>query len=104
MRSHTVLQFAVSSFFGILSLGALGQNVAAVASGPSPAGKSDSGAVTTVVPPASTSQFILGAADVIRVNVWKNNDLSQTVTVGPDGFVSLPLLGDVHVTGLTANE
>ena len=50
------------------------------------------------------SQFVLGAADVIRVNVWKNNDLSQTVTVGPDGFVSLPLLGDVHVAGLTANQ
>jgi polysaccharide export outer membrane protein len=52
----------------------------------------------------ATSQFTLGPADVIRVNVWKNTDLSQTVTVGPDGFVSLPLLGDVHVAGMTANE
>jgi polysaccharide export outer membrane protein len=50
------------------------------------------------------SQFVLGAADVIRVNVWKNNDLSQTVTIGPDGFVSLPLLGDVHAAGLTSNQ
>jgi polysaccharide export outer membrane protein len=50
------------------------------------------------------SQFTLGAADVIRVNVWKNADLSQTVTVGPDGFVSLPLLGDVHAAGMTANQ
>jgi len=52
----------------------------------------------------ATSQFTLGPADVIRVNVWKNTDLSQTVTVGPDGFVSLPLLGDVHVAGMTANQ
>jgi polysaccharide export outer membrane protein len=36
--------------------------------------------------------------------VWKNADLSQTVTIGPDGFVSLPLLGDVHVAGMTANQ
>jgi polysaccharide export outer membrane protein len=50
------------------------------------------------------SQFILGAADVIHVNVWKNNELSQTVMIGPDGFVSLPLLGDVHVAGMTANQ
>jgi polysaccharide biosynthesis/export protein len=50
------------------------------------------------------SHYTLGAADVIRVNVWKSADLSQTVTVGPDGFVSLPLLGDVHAAGLTANE
>jgi polysaccharide biosynthesis/export protein len=53
---------------------------------------------------AESSQFALGVADVIRVNVWKNTDLSQTVTVGPDGFVSLPLLGDVHVAGMTANQ
>jgi polysaccharide biosynthesis/export protein len=53
---------------------------------------------------AESSQFALGAADVIRVNVWKNTDLSQTVTVGPDGFVSLPLLGDVHVAGMTPNQ
>jgi polysaccharide biosynthesis/export protein len=52
----------------------------------------------------TTSQFTLGPADVIRVNVWKNTDLSQTVMVGPDGFVSLPLLGDVHVAGMTANQ
>jgi polysaccharide export outer membrane protein len=52
----------------------------------------------------ATSQFTLGPSDVIRVNVWKNTDLSQTVTVGPDGFVSLPLLGDVHVAGMTANQ
>ncbi len=54
--------------------------------------------------PGATSQFTLGPADVIHVSVWKNTDLSQTVTVGPDGFISLPLLGDVHVAGLTANQ
>jgi polysaccharide biosynthesis/export protein len=54
--------------------------------------------------PALASQYTLGAADIIHVNVWKSADLSQTVTVGPDGFVSLPLLGDVHAAGLTANQ
>ncbi|MEO8737589.1 MAG: polysaccharide biosynthesis/export family protein [Edaphobacter sp.] len=54
--------------------------------------------------PAVSSQYALGAADVIHVSVWKSADLSQTVTVGPDGFVSLPLLGDVHVAGLTTNQ
>jgi polysaccharide biosynthesis/export protein len=52
----------------------------------------------------ASSRYTLGAADVIRVNVWKNTDLSQTVTIGPDGFVSLPLLGDVHAAGLTADQ
>lgn len=53
---------------------------------------------------AATSRYTLGAADNIRVNVWKNNDLSQTATIGPDGFISLPLLGDVHAAGLTADQ
>jgi len=53
---------------------------------------------------SGVSQYTLGVADVIRVNVWKNTDISQTVTIGPDGFVSLPLLGDVHVAGMTTNQ
>jgi polysaccharide export outer membrane protein len=53
---------------------------------------------------AGSSQYMLGAADIIHVNVWKSPDLSQTVTIGPDGFVSLPLLGDVHAAGLTSNQ
>lgn len=50
------------------------------------------------------SQYAIGPADVIHVNVWKNADLSQTVTVDPNGFVSLPLLGDVHVAGMTTDQ
>ena len=50
------------------------------------------------------SQYALGPADIIHVNVWKSAELSQTVTVAPDGFVSLPLLGDIHVAGLTTSE
>lgn len=54
--------------------------------------------------PAASSRYTLGTADVIHVNVWKSPDLSQTVTIGPDGFVSLPLLGEVRAAGLTAEE
>ncbi len=51
-----------------------------------------------------TSQYTIGVADILRVNVWKNTDLSQTVTVDPDGFVSLPLLGNVNVAGLSTDQ
>jgi polysaccharide export outer membrane protein len=78
------------------------QNAAA----PAGAGEHPSAGVATVdtQATASSSQYMLGAADVIHVNVWKSSDLSQTVTIGPDGFVSLPLLGDVHAAGLTSNQ
>jgi polysaccharide export outer membrane protein len=83
------------------------QSVAVTASnGPQPSNTARTAAAPNGDLPTdrATSQFTLGPADVIRVNVWKNTDLSQTVTVGPDGFVSLPLLGDVHVAGMTANQ
>ena len=79
------------------------QNVASLTPGTDNAGET-AGTVGAAAVPLPASQFLLGPADVIRVNVWKNNDLSQTVTIGPDGFVSLPLLGEVHVAGLSANQ
>jgi polysaccharide export outer membrane protein len=52
----------------------------------------------------SASQYPLGVADVIHVSVWKNTELTQTLTVGPDGFVSMPLVGDIHVAGLSTTQ
>ncbi len=38
------------------------------------------------------------------VAVWKNEAMSQTVPVRPDGMISLPLLHDVPAAGLTPME
>lgn len=46
-------------------------------------------------------EYVLGSEDVIEVSVWKNQDLSRTVAIRPDGKVSLPLIGDVQAAGLT---
>lgn len=70
---------------------------------PVPPAAETAGADVTIPRPPS-SQFILGASDVLRVSVWKNVELSQTVTIGPDGFISLPLVGDVKVAGSTADQ
>lgn len=59
-------------------------------------------------PPAVTStgapEFRLGSGDVVSVNVWKNPDLSVTVPVRPDGFITVPLVGDVLAGGQTPGE
>lgn len=49
----------------------------------------------------SVDQYILGPTDVVRVSVWRNEDLSISVPVRPDGKISVPLIGDVHATGET---
>jgi polysaccharide export outer membrane protein len=52
----------------------------------------------------SVDQYILGATDVVRVSVWRNEDLSITVPVRPDGKISVPLAGDVKASGLAPEE
>lgn len=48
-----------------------------------------------------TTDYILGPEDVLEITVWRNVDLSKTVTVRPDGKISLPLIGDVSAVGKT---
>lgn len=55
------------------------------------------------IPPPS-AQYTIGPEDVIRVDVWKEPDLSASVPVRSDGQISLPLIHDVHVVGLTPLE
>ena len=45
--------------------------------------------------------YRIGAGDVLEISVWKNEQLSRTVTVRPDGMISLPLLNDVQAAGST---
>jgi polysaccharide export outer membrane protein len=48
-------------------------------------------------------EFLLGPEDVLEITVWKNQDLSRTTAIRPDGLISLPIIGDVQAAGLTAN-
>lgn len=42
--------------------------------------------------------YQIGVGDVVSVNVWGNPDLSLQVPVRPDGFISMPLIGDVQAS------
>jgi len=46
-------------------------------------------------------EYTIGANDEIEVFVWQNADLSKDVVVGPDGYISCPLVGRVMAAGLT---
>jgi len=61
-------------------------------------------ALSTLPVEESSQDYTLGAEDSVEVQVWKNPDLSRTVTVRPDGKISLPLIGDVQAAGLTATQ
>jgi polysaccharide export outer membrane protein len=48
--------------------------------------------------------YVIGAQDILDVNVWKEPELSRAVPVRPDGKISLPLLNDVQAAGLTPSQ
>ena len=46
--------------------------------------------------------YVIGSGDVLRISVWKEPDASvPSVVVRPDGKISIPLLKEVPVMGLT---
>lgn len=54
-------------------------------------------------PPDTTSanDYVIGADDVLKISVWKEPDLTETLPVRPDGKISMPLLNDIPAAGLT---
>ena len=54
---------------------------------------------------ASSPEYVVGESDVLRINVWKEPEVSQpSVTVRPDGMISMPLIGVVKVSGMTPTQ
>jgi polysaccharide export outer membrane protein len=49
-------------------------------------------------------EYRIGAGDKLRIEVYKDAQLSQSVQVRPDGKITLPLIGDVAATDRTPIE
>ena len=49
--------------------------------------------------------YVIGPGDVLQVDVWKEPEVSTpSVTVQPDGNISLPMIGEVRADGLAPSE
>jgi polysaccharide export outer membrane protein len=53
---------------------------------------------------ALPSDYVIGADDQLKISVWNEANLSETVPVRPDGKISMPLLNDVDAAGLTPTQ
>ena len=61
--------------------------------------ESDKKPAATAIPP--NDEYRLGAGDKLRIEVYKDTQLSQSVQIRPDGKITLPLIGDLVATGVT---
>lgn len=71
--------------------------VSACASRPAP--QPDANAADTPPMTAEVRPYEIGIGDTISINVWRNPELSQSIVVRPDGYISMPLMGDVLADG-----
>jgi polysaccharide biosynthesis/export protein len=71
-------------------------------------------AIALIVPAAVMAQaprpiqqdkdYIIGPEDILEIQVWGNKDLNQVVFVRPDGRTSLPLVGEIGVSGQSVQQ
>ena len=54
--------------------------------------------------PMERADYVIGVTDLLRIAVWRNEELTVTVPVRPDGKISFPLLDDIQAEGLTPSE
>jgi polysaccharide export outer membrane protein len=66
--------------------------------------KGENKSTQTQAAATTDASYKIGPQDVLRIDVWKEPEISRSVPVRPDGKVSLPLLNDVQAAGLTAME
>jgi polysaccharide export outer membrane protein len=51
--------------------------------------------------PITVQDYVIGPGDTLQVFVWRNEELSATVPVRPDGKISTPLVEDMTAVGKT---
>jgi polysaccharide export outer membrane protein len=70
---------------------------------------------TTPAPPVATpapaqraattpDTYVIGDNDVLAITVWKEQTLSGSAVVRPDGMISVPLVGEIQANGLTPTQ
>jgi polysaccharide export outer membrane protein len=45
--------------------------------------------------------YIIGEQDTLMITVWKEKEISGGVVVRPDGKITVPLVGEISVVGMT---
>jgi len=71
---------------------------------PATAAGKDEKKIDALGAPAPAGDYRLGAGDKLRIEVYKDPQLSQSLQIRPDGKITLPLAGDIDAAGVTPIE
>jgi polysaccharide export outer membrane protein len=63
-----------------------------------------SAAETSVAAVAVSPDYVIGPEDQLSIVFFQNHDMSADVVVRPDGKISLPLINEIKVSGLTPEQ
>jgi Periplasmic protein involved in polysaccharide export len=50
------------------------------------------------------ANYVLGPGDEIIIDIWGDSELNLRYTIAPDGHITVPGLGRVHLSGLTVEQ
>ena len=110
MTAHRIMPFLM--VLVLVSIGAFAQsNSTSRPTAPAAAADKQAGQKTVGEKPRegsgavhSDSSYVIGANDVLAINVWKEPDISRSVPVRSDGKISLPLVGELQASGQTPQQ
>ncbi len=66
---------------------------------PDHSGEIPDGRFMSMMSDAGKTEYIIGAGDLIKVFVYENPEYTDNYKVGPDGKISLPIIGTIKVSG-----
>jgi len=99
MKVHMSMKTATLTVLSLLAC--FGTASAQTATTPAPAPVGTSG---TAAAASTAHDYRLAAGDKLRIEVYKDAQLSQSLQIRPDGKITLPLVGDVAAAGRTPIE
>jgi polysaccharide export outer membrane protein len=86
----------------LVAAGMLAQSSDPSKAGDAKTGEARTGKPSDAIPESvASSDYVIGADDVLHISVWKEPELSEQLPVRPDGKISMPLLNDIPAAGLT---
>jgi len=58
----------------------------------------------TTPAPSSQADYVVGPGDVLDISVWKEEALTKSLVVLPDGYIHFPLIGEIRAAGKTVEQ